>query len=143
MSAKPGIISNMCSSKALAKGLTGSWPSPAQDYFDGTIDLAAHLIERPLSTFLVRVGSESLRALGIRAGDELVVDRSLPAKPGRVLVVVADGERRVGVMRIQGGRATLVAGNERIPLTAEVELWGVATLAIRHLPGGPPRVLPQ
>ena len=34
--------------------LPAGFPSPADDYLDGEIDLGAFLIERPASTFLMR-----------------------------------------------------------------------------------------
>lgn len=112
---------------------TASFPSPAQDHYEGEISLDRHLIPRPVSTFVLRVGSDALASMGIRAGDELIVDRSLEARPGRVLVVLWRGERRLGRFEILDGRAVLVTDGEEISLTAEVELWGVPTVVIHHL----------
>lgn len=136
------ILSNM-RSELLRVETTGSWPSPAQDYYDGPISLDRHLVAHPQATFVLRVASDSLTTAGIHAGDELVVDRSIDPRRGHVLVVVVDGELRLGVFDVIEGQATLVAGNATIPLTAQIRPWGVATVAIRHLPGGPPVVPPR
>ena len=123
--------------RRLAAGLavetTASFPNPAQDYFDGHISLDRHLIKHPAATYVLRVGSEALVKLGIHPGDELLVDRSLPPQPGRVVVVVHEDERRMGRFQLIGGRAVLVTDDEEIPLTVDVEPWGVVTIVIHHL----------
>lgn len=116
---------------------TASFPSPAQDYETGPVSLDRHLIQHPTSTYILRAGSDALKEEGISAGDELVVDRALDARPGRVIVVVHEGERRLGRFEVIGGRAVLVTDLEEIPLTADVEPWGVATVVLHHLPLGP------
>lgn len=88
---------------------------------------------------MLRVTSDALASMGINEGDELIVDRSLDPAPGRVLVVVVDGERRLGRFDLDNGSAVLATDAERIPLTAGVEPWGVATIAIHHLPLGTTR----
>ena len=123
--------------RRLAAGLavetTASFPNPAQDYFEGPVSLDRNLIKHPASTYVLRVGSEALVNLGIHPGDELLVDRSLPPRPGTVVVVVHDGEHRIGRFQIIEGRAVLVTDLEEIPLTVDVEPWGVATILIHHL----------
>jgi DNA polymerase V len=121
----------------LAVETTASFPNPAQDYYEGPISLDRHLIKRPASTFVLRVSSDALRSMGIHVGDELLVDRALRSRPGRVIVVVHDGEHRLGRFEVIAGRAVLVTDLEEIPLTADVEPWGVATVVIHHLPLGP------
>ncbi|MEP9385510.1 LexA family protein [Nocardioides cheoyonin] len=116
---------------------TASFPNPAQDYFEGHLSLDRHLIARPTSTFVLRVSGDALASMGIRDGDELLVDRALDPAPGRVLVVVVEAERRLGRFDVVDGQAVLATDLEQIPLTAEVEPWGVATVLLHHLPLGP------
>ncbi|MCA0252632.1 MAG: LexA family transcriptional regulator [Actinobacteria bacterium] len=116
---------------------TASFPNPAQDYYEGALSLDRHLVPRPTSTYVVRVASEALVDLGIHPGDELLVDRALDPRPGRVVVVVVEGERRLGRFELHGGAPVLVSDLGEIPLTAAVEPWGVATIVIHHLPLGP------
>ncbi len=119
---------------------TASFPNPAQDYYDGPLSLEQHLMPHPLSTFVMRVVSDVLVSVGIYSGDEVLVDRALDPYPGRILIVVADGEHRIGRFEMLHGQAVLVTDQETIPLTSEVTPWGVATIALRHLPGGPPAI---
>lgn len=52
------------------------FPSPAQDYYDGPIDLTDMLVEDQAATFIVRASGHSMTCAGISDGDELLVDRS-------------------------------------------------------------------
>lgn len=125
----------------LAVATTASFPNPAQDYYEGEVSLDQQLVPHPLSTFVLRVGSEALAGTGIHVGDELLVDRAVDPIPGRILIVVVDGEHRLGRFDVVDGQAMLVTDHEAIPLTAAVTPWGVATVALRHLPGGPPAII--
>src|SRR3546814_8985666 len=56
---RSAILSNMRSiGSGLAVETTASFPNPAQDYYEGPISLDRHLIKRPASTFVLRVGSD-------------------------------------------------------------------------------------
>lgn len=74
------------------------FPSPADDYLESRLDLNRFLIQHPSATFLVRVNGDSMAAGGIHSGDVLVVDRSLTAGPGSVVVAVLEG--RLAVKRV-------------------------------------------
>jgi DNA polymerase V len=121
----------------LAVALTGSFPSPAQDYYDGPLSLDRVLLARPASTFLLRVAGAGLASVGIVDGDELVVDRSLDLRIGLVAVVVVDGEHRVGrlvLVEADGGqRVGLATDDHVLTLPAGASSWGVVTAAIHHL----------
>ena len=66
----------------LGRGVPAGFPSPADDYLEGEVDLARLLIERPAATFPMRVSGHSMSGAGILDGDHVVVDRSLEARPG-------------------------------------------------------------
>jgi DNA polymerase V len=112
---------------------TASFPSPAQDYYDGGLSLDTQLIPRPAATFVMRCDSDNLVGLGIHRGDEVLVDRSLSHRPGRVIVVEPQpGERRIGRLAIQDGRAALLTDTETIVLDGQTYYWGVVTSSVRH-----------
>ena len=75
---------------------TSSFPSPAQDYGRGPVSLDRALIGNPAATFVLRVEGDGLRSGGVLDGDELVVDRALDPRAGHVVVVVIEGQHRVG-----------------------------------------------
>jgi DNA polymerase V len=114
------------------------FPSPAQDYFDGRIDLNKHLIKDITSTFLVRVSGDSMDGAGIADGDELVVDRSLTPVDGNVVVAILDGELTVKRLRIGHGSVRLAAENPAypdviIPELGDLTIWGVVTRCLHHV----------
>src|SRR5512135_3489547 len=67
-------------------------PSPADDFVERRLSLDEHLIQHRESTFFMRVAGHSMRDLGIFDGDLLIVDRSIAAVHGCVVVAVIDGE---------------------------------------------------
>ena len=123
----------------LGRLVPAGFPSPADDYLDGEIDLSRYLIERPAATFLMRVTGESMRGAGILDGDLVVVDRSLEPRAGQVVVAVCGGEmtlKRLG--RLRDGRAVLQAENSDFPefVVGEgmpIEVWGVVVGVVRKL----------
>lgn len=120
-------------SEAVAAG----FPSPAEDYAAGEINLSEQLIDHPAATFLVRVAGESMLDAGINDGDELIVDRSLTPQDGDVVVAVVDGEFTVKTFSAGRPPALLPANPDYPPITVsdctDVSVWGVATTCLRHL----------
>ncbi len=114
------------------------FPSPADDYIEGALDLNEHLIAHREATFFVRVKGHSMAGAGIADGDLLVVDRSLEAASGDIVVAVIDGELTVKRLWRRGGRVRLLAEN---PAFAPIELkdgqelavWGVVTSVIHRV----------
>jgi DNA polymerase V len=114
------------------------FPSPAEDYIDQRLDLNAHLIMHPASTYFIRVRGDSMRGAGIASGDLLVVDRSVEPRPGHVVVADVDGELAVKRLRLVGQKLALAPDppeSDPIVLDGErsVELWGVAIHVIHRL----------
>ena len=118
--------------------VAAGFPSPAQDYFDGRIDLNAHLIKDITSTFVVRVTGDSMERAGISDGDELIVNRALEPKDGSVVIAVLDGELTVKRLRLTATGVVLQAENPkypdiRVPALSELTIWGVATRCLHHV----------
>jgi DNA polymerase V len=126
--------------------VSAGFPSPAEDYGEAQIDLNLELIPRPLSTFFMRVSGNAMAGDGILDGDLLVIDRSVEARVGLVVVATHGGTfivRRLQRQRDGVGGGLLVASDGAsavIPLTSgEAELWGVVIHAVHHLAGAPSR----
>lgn len=119
-----------------ASRVAAGFPSPADDYLEGPLDLNQHLAPHPAATFIVRVEGDSMTGAGIRHGDLLVVDRSREARSGAIVVAIVHGELTVKRLRIERGRVRLEPEN---PAYAPIELgegsdlvvWGVVAHAIR------------
>lgn len=113
------------------------FPSPAEDYCDRRLDLNEHLIPRPAATFFVRAEGDSMTGAGILSGALLIVDRSLEAVDGRVVIALVRGCHTVKRFRRRDGRCWLEAANpdyEDIEnLDDDSRVWGVVTHAINRL----------
>ena len=118
--------------------LPAGFPSPADDYLEGKLDLNRHLIKHPAATFFVRVTGDSMIGAGIHSGDLLVVDRSLEPADKNVVVAVLDGELTVKRLFKQNGILRLLPENlsyQPIEISPQqtIEIWGVVTSVIHSL----------
>ena len=118
--------------------LPAGFPSPADDYLEGKLDLNRHLIKHPAATFFVRVSGDSMLGAGIHTGDLLVVDRSLEAVDGNVIVAALDGELTVKRLSKRGTAVRLLPENRNyqpieVQPQQEFEIWGVVTNVIHAL----------
>ncbi len=112
--------------------VSAGFPSPAEDYVEGRLDLNRHLIKHPAATFFVRVAGTSMERAGIHPGDLLVVDRSLEPRNGHIVLAAVDGEVTVKRLLVTRGRALLMPecdGGEPTELrkAQELAVWGVVT----------------
>lgn len=103
-----------------------------------TLDLNEYLVERPDSTFFVRVTGESMIGKGIYDGDILVVDTSIHPKDGRVVVAAIEGELAVKTLRIIRDQVYLYSENERyLPIEIlghmHFKIWGVVKHVIHEV----------
>ncbi|MCW1250551.1 translesion error-prone DNA polymerase V autoproteolytic subunit [Acaricomes phytoseiuli] len=130
-----GLVPVLVASVAVPAG----YPSPAQDYFDGTLDLNEHLIGDKTSTFIVRVVGDSMEGAGISDGDELIVDRAVEPRDGSVVLAVLDGEITVKRLRVTPQGVLLVPENPRYsPIhvaESDLVIWGVVTYSLHQLRG--------
>lgn len=114
------------------------FPSPAQDYYDGPIDLTDMLVDDQAATFIVRASGHSMTDAGISDGDELLVDRSKTPQHGDIVVAVLDGELTVKRLELSPAGVVLRSENTAHPdiVVAELsdlQVWGVATYCLHHL----------
>jgi DNA polymerase V len=120
------------------EAVSAGFPSPAEDYLEGKMDLNEDLVKHPAATFFVRVTGDSMIESGIRNGDLLVVDRAVQPADDHVVIAVLNGELTVKRIRIEDGKILLVPENKAyksIPVDPEMsfEIWGVVTHAIHSL----------
>ena len=115
------------------------FPSPAEDFFrpEDRLDLNEHLIRNPPATFICRADAgASMVDYGIGEGDYLVVDRSIDAQHGHIVVVLWEGGFTLKKLWIKDGRVELHASGGHRPIRvgegAELEIWGVVLWSIRR-----------
>ena len=113
------------------------FPSPATDYCERKLDLNELCIQHPAATYFVRAQGDSMIDVGIFPGDVIVVDRSISASHGDIVIASYNGE--LTVKRLETSPSTrLVPMNSQynpldIPEEVDLEIFGVATNVIHSL----------
>lgn len=121
-------------------GICAGFPSPAQDYIEGGIDLNRELVKNPAATFFGRVSGDSMTGAGIDDGDLIVIDKSLQASDGDIAVCFLDGEFTLKRIHIEKDVMWLVPENtkyKKIKVAPDQNfmVWGVVTYSIKNIRG--------
>lgn len=121
----------------LAFPVSAGFPSPAEDYLEGRIDLNEHLIKHPAATFFVRVSGDSMTGAGIQDGDVLIVDRAAECVNNCIVVARIHDEFTLKRFRKEGDRVFLVPENDHyqpieIAEGSDFEVWGRVTGSVRQ-----------
>ena len=119
----------------LSDSISAGFPSPADDCTEENIDLNEYLISNPFSTFFLRVQGDSMINSGIKDKDLIIVDKSLTAKPGHIIIAMIDGEFTIKRLSIKNNELYLKAENHSYPdfrfkNHINVQIWGVVIYSI-------------
>lgn len=135
-SVSPALVSKKQQSPLYASRPAAGFPAPGDDLVEKPLDLNDLLIDNPTATFFVRVTGDSMEGVRIFDGDVLVVDRSITAVDGSVVVAAVFGEMVVKRLRKYPQRAELVSENEAyapivISDVDDIYIWGVVVGSAR------------
>ena len=124
-------------SEAPTANATG-FGAAADDYMERGIDLNEQLIRNKPATFFFRMNSDAMIDAGIHSGDTLIVDRSIKATNGKIVVAVVNGEMFVRKLHTDVKGVTLLAENKRyssirIDEFSSYATWGVVSYSIHPL----------
>ncbi|RCL77962.1 MAG: DNA polymerase V [PS1 clade bacterium] len=120
-----------------ASRISAGFPSPADDFIEGSLDLNKHLVAHPAATFFLRVVGESMLGAGIHPGDLLVVDRSLTPTVNDIVIAVLHGELTVKrLLRDPEDKRLWILHAENpsysdAKMPPDSEIWGVVSHCIR------------
>ncbi|MBY0544487.1 MAG: translesion error-prone DNA polymerase V autoproteolytic subunit [Gammaproteobacteria bacterium] len=118
--------------------VAAGFPSPADDYIEARLNLNELLIKHPAATFFLRVRGDSMIGAGIYDGDILIVDKSIPASVGKIVIAAIDGELTVKRLMKEGTQYYLAAENLAYPPIKLNELsdtliWGVVMTVLHNV----------
>lgn len=122
--------------------VAAGFPSPAQDDIEQALDLNEYLIRNENATFIVKANSLSMLDAGIDIDDPLIVDRSIPAKSGDIVIALIDNDFTVKRLMIdtqfQPPKVWLKAENPDyqniyIEEGQELVIWGVVTYNLKRM----------
>ena len=111
----------------------------ADDYAERGVDLNEQLIKNKPATFFLRVTGDAMINAGIFNGDVLIVDRSIKAVSGKIVVAVWNGEMLVRRFEKAFNKFRLVPESNRLsvievsPDCADFGIWGVVTYVIHSV----------
>jgi len=116
--------------------ISAGFPSPAEDYVEGRIDLNRDLIKHPLATFYIKVEGDSMINAGIHPGSLLVVDRAVEVHEEHIVVARINNELCVKRYCVENGLIYLMPENEMyqpilITEAMDFEIWGRVIYSIQ------------
>ena len=122
----------------MANAIKAGFPSPADDYQHDALDFNRDLIKHPEATFYGRVDGDSMVEAGINDGDIAVIDRSVDASDGDVIVAFVNNEFTIKYLDLShkdDGYIELRPANKkydpiRIEDTDNFEVWGVVVWTV-------------
>lgn len=114
------------------------FPSPAEPYIDTDLDLNEYLVTKPAATFFVRAKGDSMINAGIHEGDILIIDRSIQARSGHIVLAILNGEFTLKRLQTRGTEIWLLPENpnykaQKINNESDFGVWGVAVHCLHKL----------
>lgn len=114
------------------------FPSPAADYVGARIDLNEYCIRHPNATYFLYATGDSMLEAGITEGSMLVVDRSISAGHGDIVIASVAGEFTVKRLCLHPRRQLEPMNPKYQPIALreghdEVEIFGVVVSVITRL----------
>ena len=110
--------------------------SPAQDYQQDRLHIIQKLVRDPTNTFYFESDNDHMIKFGIKRGALLIVDKSVPVIPGRVVVAYHDGEWMIRQLYLLNGKKHLTTRNaqiETIDINEHTIIFGVVTWSCNPL----------
>ncbi|SMO77863.1 LexA family protein [Gracilimonas mengyeensis] len=111
--------------------------SPAADHLQKPLDLEELIVKRPAATFYVRAEGDAMKPSGIHDGDILVVDRSVQARDGQIVIAAINEDPTIRRLVKRGSRLFLISDDPKFePITIRSDtnwmIWGVVTHVIHR-----------
>jgi DNA polymerase V len=130
-------LAAICATPMFVSRVSAGFPSPATDYMQDGLDLNEYLVQHKAASFIFEVKGDSMKNAGIMDGDKVVVDRSIEARHGKIVIAVVESEFTIKRLYRRGGRVELRPENPAYNAIvfepdAQLEIWGVVVGAVRR-----------
>ncbi len=130
-------LAAVCATPMFVSRVSAGFPSPASDYMQDGLDLNEYLVQHKAASFIFEVKGDSMKLAGIIDGDKVVVDRSVEARHGKIVIAIVDGEFTIKRLYRRAGRIELRPDNPAYaPIVfqpdAQLEIWGVVVGSVRR-----------
>ncbi|MEP6951232.1 MAG: translesion error-prone DNA polymerase V autoproteolytic subunit [Ginsengibacter sp.] len=110
----------------------------ADDFMERGIDLNEELINNKPATFFMRVSSDAMKEAGIYKGDVAIVDRSVKATNGKVIIAILNGDMLIRRFEKTNNNIRLITDSNKLSVIhiddtcEEFAIWGVVTYVIHR-----------
>lgn len=110
------------------------FPTPAEEELADTMSLDEYLIKNKEATYMLKVSGESMKDAGIMPGDMVLVDRSVTASDGDIVIAEVDKQWTIKYLRKNSKSVYLEPANKKfsnIYPTEELKIAAVVKAVIR------------
>ncbi len=135
----PDPDSPLCRIPELSRSLPPDFSPLVSGYAETTLDLNNYVVPNKGSSFFFDVQDDSWCSAGICDGDKLLVDRSVHAESGQMVIAIVENE--YVLMRLHSSHGMLVLKSEHPDVDTIIckkaddpQLWGVVTAVVRKFP---------
>ncbi|KQN49921.1 DNA polymerase V subunit UmuD [Serratia sp. Leaf50] len=134
----PALDASLVNRPLFRDHVPAGFPSPATDFVDKNIDLNDLCVKTPAATFFAIASGLSMMDAGIYEGSLLVIDRSLTAKHGDIVIASVAGEYTVKRLCLHPVVQLEPMNPDFPPIVLhdggdDLELFGVVTFSINGL----------
>lgn len=98
------------------------------------LSLDEYLIDKPNSSFLLKVSGDSMEGVGIFEGDLVVIEKTTQARSGKIVLALIDNEWTLKILDKQKGKSILRAANPKYPdfiPVEELKIFGIVKSVMR------------
>jgi DNA polymerase V len=112
------------------------FPSPAADHIEKHISLDELFNIRAPHVYLVKIEGDSMQGAGIYGGDLVIVDRSVYAEHGDIVIAALNSEPICKRLHMRQHEVVLMSENPKYPARHVMEgdellIWGVVKYSVR------------
>lgn len=112
------------------------FPSPAADHIEKHLSLDELFDIRAPHVYLVKIDGDSMQGAGIYSGDIVIVDRSLYAEHGDIVIAALNSEPVCKRLHMRDNSFVLHSENSKYPPRHVMEgdelvIWGVVKYSVR------------
>lgn len=98
------------------------------------MSLDEYLVEKPGSSFMLKVAGDSLEGIGIFKDDIVILEKAKEANRGEIVLALIDGEWTLKIIEKVNGKTVLRSANPKYPdfyPHLSLELFGIVRSVIR------------
>ncbi len=117
----------------LLGSVKAGFPTGAEESLD-FMSLDEYLVDKPNSSFMLKVAGDSLEGIGIFKGDLVILEKAMSANRGEVVLALIDNEWTLKILEKVEGLTVLRSANPKYPdfyPHLDLQIFGIVKSVIR------------